>query len=135
MANPHVITLVDTAGDVTLASADDSVAEIILDGQSLAQATQGLRAETSEPILRRNRARTLTIRVKRKPVATPALALKHVFEHEKLLGERSGPSLTLVFTGSFTITFARATLTHRGSAPGVSSHHEYTITAGAYTVT
>lgn len=136
MSNPHVITLVDTAGNVALATADDVVEDIVLDGQSLMQPQQALRAATTRPLNRGNRQRTLSFRVKKKAVASPAAALKAVFDLEKLLQARLGPTVTLQFagTGGFTITFTHAVLAHRGRAPGTVSHHDYTLTAGDYTV-
>jgi hypothetical protein len=134
---PYLITLLDPAGDVPLAAAGDTVEEITLDGQSITQVQQPLRAVTPTPLNRGLRSRSLTLRVKRAPAASPAAALRAVFEHELLLGTRRGPALALQFSGAggFTLTFSHAVLSHRGRAPGTTSTHEYSVQAGAYTIT
>jgi hypothetical protein len=133
------ITLGTSGTTVALAASGDCVESITLDGQSLVQAVQLMRAETAKPINRGNRLRTLTFTVKRQPLANAILATTAMFNLENALAYAArGPDLVLVFgSGAITctVTFANATIAARHRAPGTSGITDYTITAGSYAVT
>jgi hypothetical protein len=131
---PYTLTLGTGDSAVALATADDTVEELSLDGQSLVQLVQGLRAPIARPLNRGNRTRTLTIRVKRRQAASPILAALAMLEHEHALSVFRGPTLVLgigAAGGGFTCTFTDAVIAHRARAPGTASHHDYTIQAGS----
>jgi len=133
------ITLGSSGTTVALATSDDCVEALTLDGASLTQEVQLFRAETLLPINRGNRKRSLTFTVKRKPLANAILAAAAMFTHENALAVAArGPDLVLVLSAggaSTTITFGNAVISARHRAPGTTSIHDYSITAGAYTVT
>jgi hypothetical protein len=128
-----------TSGSLlTLATLQDTVEELLLEGQSASQEWVLLRAPSAELLNRGNRVRQLSFTVKRRPLASSVLAARAVAQHELDFAAITGPSFTLTIgtTGAgFVLRFASAVIQHRGRAPGTTSIHNYTVRGGSYTLT
>ncbi|MFA6290107.1 MAG: hypothetical protein WC661_22195 [Opitutaceae bacterium] len=128
-----------TGGDaLALATLDDTVENLLMDGHSVTQERQLFHAATAEMINRGNRSRQITFTVKRKPLASVVLAVRALAQHELDFETKVGPTFAIAIGSAgagFKMNFANAVIQHRGRAPGTSSVHDYTVTGGSYTIT